>query len=74
MIAETTRNTESMSPITPQNRQHKAIELHEKAIRHLREAARLHGAGDTRQANTHASIANSHATTALMVASQALNA
>jgi hypothetical protein len=74
MTAETTRTPESMTPITPQNRQHKAIELHEKAIRHLKEAARLHGAGDRRQANTHANIANSHATTALLIAAEAMNA
>jgi response regulator RpfG family c-di-GMP phosphodiesterase len=66
--------TESMSIITPQHRQHKAIELHEKAIRHLREAARLHDVGDTRQANTHAAIANTHSTSALLMATGALNA
>jgi hypothetical protein len=74
MTAETTRAPQHGSPITPQNRQHKAIELHEKAIRHLKEAARLHAAGDTHQANTHAAIACNHATSALLTANEALNA
>jgi len=74
MTAETTRAPQSRSPITPQNRQHKAIELHEKAIRHLREAARLHDVGDRQQANTHAAIANIHAESALLTATEALNA
>ncbi len=74
MPPETTCPAGFRSAITPQNRQHKAIELHEKAIRHLKESARLHGAGDTRQANTHAAIANTHATSALLAAAHALNA
>ncbi|MBK6359618.1 MAG: hypothetical protein IPL15_21590 [Comamonadaceae bacterium] len=73
MTTETQRAPVSMSLITPQNRQHKAIELHEKAIRHLKEAVRLHDAGDKRQANTHAAIANGHATSALLAGAGALN-
>jgi len=74
MTPETQPTPESTSLITPQNRQHKAVELHEKAIRHLKEAARLHGVGDTQQANTHAAIARGHATSAVLTAAQALHA
>jgi hypothetical protein len=42
-----------------------AIASHEKAIKHHRHASLLYERGDTRQANTHASIACAHARSAL---------
>jgi len=42
-----------------------AIAFHEKAIKHHRHASLLYDRGDWRQANTHASIACTHARSAL---------
>jgi hypothetical protein len=42
-----------------------AIAFHEKAIKHHRHASLLYDRGDRRQANTHASIACTHARSAL---------
>ena len=60
------------SIITPQFHHRKAVEQHEKAIKHHRQAALLFDAGDKRQAQTHANIALSHAVAALETGSMAL--
>jgi hypothetical protein len=45
----------------------------EKAVKHHRQAALLHEAGDSRQAETHGNIAYNHTSEALEVSSRALN-
>lgn len=58
--------------ITPQLRHHKAVQQHENAIKHHRQAALLLDSGDERQADTHANIAFSHAVSALETSGMAL--
>jgi hypothetical protein len=41
--------------------------MHEKAVKHHRQAALLHDQGDKAQAQTHANIAKRHAVSALAV-------
>jgi hypothetical protein len=52
--------------LSPQMRHFNAAALLEKAVTHHRNAARLHEAGDTEQAATHANIARRHNVAALM--------
>jgi hypothetical protein len=52
--------------LTPQMRHANAAALSEKAVKHHRNAARLHESGDTEQATTHANIARRHNMAALM--------
>jgi hypothetical protein len=52
--------------LTPQVRHFNAAECSEKAIKHHRQAARLHDAGDVAQASIHASLARKHTVAALM--------
>ena len=59
--------------VTPQLLHREAAVQLEKAIKHHRQAALLHEAGDARQAETHGSIAYSHTAHALQVSGQALN-
>jgi hypothetical protein len=60
------------APITtPQSHHRKAADLHEKAVKHHRQAARLLDAGDEQQAQTHANIAHRHAMSALETADMA---
>ena len=66
--------TRRASIITPQNRHRSAAELHDKAAKHHRQAALLHDAGDERQAETHANIANRHARSALVTSEAAQSA
>ena len=58
--------TSETATITPQMRQFNAAALSEKAIRHYRNAARLHEMGDAMQATMHANIARRHTVAALM--------
>ncbi len=48
-----------------QRRHHTAADMHEKAVKHYRQAALLHDRGDKEQAQTHANIARRHAVCAL---------
>jgi hypothetical protein len=48
-----------------QLRHRTAADMHEKAVRHHRQAALLHDRGDKDQAQTHANIARRHAISAL---------
>ena len=66
--------TRSTLKISPQFRHRKAAEQHEKAAKHLRQAALLEDAGDLRQADTHASIAFGHAVLALETCGMVPNA
>jgi hypothetical protein len=59
--------------VTPQFLHLAAAEQHEKAIKHHRHAAKLHDAGDSRQADTHGHIANTHAIKAAETSARALN-
>jgi hypothetical protein len=52
--------------LTPQVRHFNAAECSEKAIKHHRQAALLHDAGDVAQASIHASLARKHTVAALM--------
>jgi hypothetical protein len=52
--------------LTLQMRHSNAAALSEKAVKHHRNAARLHEAGDAQQAVTHANIARRHNVAALM--------
>ena len=54
------------SAASPQIRQINAAALSEKAVKHYRNAARLHGIGDAAQATLHANIARRHTVAALM--------
>lgn len=58
--------------INQQTQHRKAVELHEKAIKHHKEAAWLHESGDKRQADSHANIAYNHALTALATGAETL--
>jgi len=59
--------------ITPQALHREAAVQLEKAVKHHRQAALLHDAGDARQAETHGSIAYNHTEHALQVSGRALN-
>jgi hypothetical protein len=59
--------------ITPQSLHREAAVQLEKAVKHHRQAALLHDAGDARQAETHGSIAFSHTEHALQTSGRALN-
>ncbi len=61
------------SIVTPQVLHREAALKLEKAVKHHRQAAFLHDAGDSRQAETHASIAYNHTSQALEVSDRALN-
>jgi hypothetical protein len=58
---------------TPQFLHREAVVHLEKAVKHHRQAALLHEAGDARQAETHGSIAYNHTAHALEVSGRALN-
>ena len=61
-LTESPHSTE----LTLEMRHTQAAELSEKAVHHHRNAARLHGSGDTEEASLHANIARQHAVAALM--------
>ena len=61
------------STITAQSLHREAAVQLEKAVKHHRQAALLHDAGDARQAETHGSIAYNHTAQALEVSGRALN-
>ncbi len=61
------------SIVTAQLLHREAATYLEKAVKHHRQAALLHDAGDARQAETHGSIAYNHTAQALEVSGQALN-
>lgn len=61
------------SVVTPQSLHREAAVRLEKAVKHHRQAAWLHDAGDARQAETHGSIAYTHTARALEVSGRALN-
>jgi len=66
----------SVSPasvISPQFLHREAAVQLEKAVKHHRQAALLHESGDSRQAETHGSIAYNHTAQALEVSGRALN-
>ena len=66
----------SISPkaiLTPQSLHREAAIQLEKAVRHHRQAALLHDAGDARQAETQASMAYNHTELGLEVSGRALN-
>jgi hypothetical protein len=67
-----TSNTQQ-SLVTPQFLHREAAAQLEKAVKHHRQAALLHDAGDARQAETHGSIAYNHTAHALEVSGRALN-
>jgi hypothetical protein len=58
--------------VTPQFLHLAAAEQHAKAIKHHRQAAMLHDAGDSRQADTHGNIAYNHAMKAAETSDRAL--
>ena len=58
---------------TPQLLHLEAVAQLEKAVKHHRQAALLHDAGDARQAETHGSIAYNHTAQALDASGRALN-
>lgn len=57
---------------SPQSLHLKAAELHEIAVKHHRQASRLHEAGDASQADTHGDVAYNHALKAAEASSRAL--
>ncbi|OGB50023.1 MAG: hypothetical protein A2496_23810 [Burkholderiales bacterium RIFOXYC12_FULL_60_6] len=61
------------SLVTPQFLHREAAVQLKKAVKHHRQAALLHDAGDARQAETHGSIAYNHTAQALEVSGRALN-
>jgi hypothetical protein len=63
----------AVSIVTPQFLHREAAVQLEKAVKHHRQAALLHEAGDARQAETHGSIAYDHTAQALEVGGRALN-
>jgi hypothetical protein len=63
----------TQSLVTPQSLHREAAVQLEKALKHHRQAALLHDAGDARQAETHGSIAYNHTASALEVSGRALN-
>ena len=58
--------TSETPTIMPQTRQINAAVLSEKAVKHYRNAARLHEMGDAEQATMHENIARRHTVAALM--------
>jgi hypothetical protein len=62
-----------VSIVSPQFLHREAAVQLEKAVKHHRQAALLHEAGDARQAETHGSIAYNHTAQALEVSGRALN-
>jgi hypothetical protein len=60
-----TETTTAGQPLTPQEVERNHADLHERASKHHREAARLYERGDWRQADIHASIARGHAVAAM---------
>lgn len=72
MNATDTSNS-TVSLITPQHLHREAAAQLERAVKHHRQAAMLHDAGDARQAETHGSIAYNHTAHALEVSGRALN-
>ena len=58
--------------VTPQILHLAAAEEHAKAVKHHQQAAKLHDAGDSRQADTHGNIAYKHAMTAAEASGKAL--
>ena len=62
-----------MSTLTPQSLHREAAIQLEKAVKHHRQAALLHDAGDARQAETQGSMAYNHTAHALDVSARALN-
>jgi hypothetical protein len=60
-----TRAASQNSEFAPQIRHRAAAGMHEKAVKHHRQAALLHDLGDKEQALTHANIARRHAISAL---------
>jgi hypothetical protein len=69
--ADTSITQESL--VTPQFLHREAAIQLEKAVKHHRQAALLHDAGDARQAETHGSIAYNHTAHELEVSGRALN-
>ncbi len=63
----------SGSILTPQSLHREAAVQLEKAVKHHRQAALLHEAGDARQAETHGGMAYNHTAHALDVSARALN-
>jgi hypothetical protein len=59
--------------VTPQFLHREAAAKLEKAVKHHRQAALLHDAGDSRQAETHGSIAYNHTAQALELSGRAMN-
>jgi hypothetical protein len=59
---------------TSQDHHRNAIDFHERAIRHHRQAALLHDCGDPQQAGSHANIACGHAKSAWETGTAALQA
>jgi len=72
-MTHTGPNVPSVSIVTPQFLHREAAVQLEKAVKHHRQAALLHEAGDARQAETHGSIAYNHTAHALEVSGRALN-
>ena len=71
-----TDNDTSISPgsiVTPQFLHLEAAVELEEAVKHHRQAASLHDAGDARQAETHGGIAYNQTAHALEVSGRALN-
>jgi hypothetical protein len=72
-MTHTIAATTQQSLLTPQSLHREAAVQLEKALKHHRQAALLHDAGDSRQAETHGSIAYNHTASALEVSGRALN-
>ena len=62
------------SPSSAQALHREAATQLERAVKHHRQAAQLHDEGDSRQAETHGSLAYSHTAHALEVSGRAMNA
>jgi hypothetical protein len=69
----TLASTTQQSLLSPQLLHREAAVQLEKALKHHRQAALFHDAGDARQAETHGSIAYNHTASALQVSGRALN-
>jgi hypothetical protein len=72
-MTSTDASTSRESLITPQFLHREAAVQLEKAVKHHRQAASLHDAGDARQAETQGSMAYTHTAHALEVSGRALN-
>lgn len=72
-MAATEASLAQVSLLTPQFLHREAAAQLEKAVRHHRQAALLHDAGDARQAESHGNIAYNHTAHALEVSGRALN-